>query len=338
MGGVGRIRGLGARRAGDGRDRGETPALTPSVRVRTLIAEPHAEAIAVLGRTEPSRAVTVRAETQGRVAEILVAEGAAIADGEPIVRLVEDDRRARLAEVEALLDQRTIELNAATKLADKGYQTQIRAAEMIALTEEARARLAAIELDLRRITVRAPFDGTVERRDVEVGDFVSVGDEIAYVIDLDPVLVVAELTERDIGRVARGQAASARLVTGQTVSGTIRYVSRVADPATHTFRVELEVPNPDGTIVAGATAELDVPLAPVAAHLVTPAVLTLGEDGTVGVKVVDGQGRVAFHPVTLVADGPEGVWVAGLPATATVIVVGQEFVVVGQAVTTIAVD
>jgi len=313
-------------------------AAMPSVRVRTLVAEPRAEAIAVLGRTEPSRAITVRAETQGTVAAIEAAEGAAVAGGDVLLRLAEDDRPARLDEAKALVEQRAIELNAATKLADKGYQTQVRAAEMVALSEEARARLAGIKLDLARTVIAAPFDGAVERRDVEIGDFVAVGDAVAYIVDLDPILIVAELTERDVGRITQGQMATARLVTGATVSGVIRFVGRVANPETHTFRVELEVANPEGRIVAGVTAELDVPLEPVAAHRVTPAVLTLDEAGVVGIKTVDADGRVAFFPVELVGDGPDGMWIAGLPETAAVIVVGQEFVTAGQAVTSVPAD
>jgi len=308
----------------------------PEVRVQVSQALPRAEAIAVLGRTEPSRAVVVRAETEGHVAEILAAEGAGIAAGEPIARLAEDDRPARLAEARARLEQRTIELDAALTLMSQGYQTEVRTAEMAADAKEAEAELAAIELDLARTSLRAPFDGVVERRDVEVGDFVRVGDAVAYVVDLDPILVAAEITERDAGRFVVGESAVARLITGQTVEGRIRYIGRVADPATHTFRVELEVANPRGAIAAGVTAELELATDAVAAHLLSPAVLTLADDGTVGVKTVEADGLVAFHPVALVGDGPEGVWITGLAPSATVIVVGQEYVSAGQRVTAVA--
>lgn len=306
-----------------------------AVRVAVSTARLRAEAIIVLGRTEPSRAVIVRAETMGRVTEVLAERGAAVEAGQAIARLAEDDRRARLAEARARLEQRIIELNAATSLAKKGYQTEIRAAEMTALTEQARAELAAIELDLARVLLHAPFDGVVERRAAEVGDFLDIGDEVAYVVDLDPVLVVAEITERDVNRLAVGRPAEARLVTGETVRGIVRFIGRVADAQTHTFRVELEVPNPDRRVVAGVTAELSVPLDSVPAHLISPAVLTLADDGAVGVKTVE-NGSVAFHPVALVGDGPDGIWVTGLPATATVIVVGQEFVTEGQRVDAVA--
>ncbi|MEX2650450.1 MAG: efflux RND transporter periplasmic adaptor subunit [Alphaproteobacteria bacterium] len=315
----------------------EAPPLA-TVRVLTSTAKPYTEAIVIAGRTEASRAVTVRAETQGRVAEVLVERGALVEAGQPVVRLAEDDRRARLAEAEALIDQRTIELNAATSLASKGYQTEIRAAEMMALTERARALLAAIETDLDHTVIRAPFDGAVDERAAELGSYLDVGDAVATIVDLDPALVVAELTERDVGKVTVGRKGEARLVTGQTLEGAVRFIARVADPATHTFRVELEVANPDGRVVAGITAEVRLPLESVPAHLVSPAVLTLGDDGVVGVKTVEPDGRVGFRPVELIADGVDGVWITGLPETATVIVVGQEYVLAGQRVSAVAAE
>jgi multidrug efflux system membrane fusion protein len=305
----------------------------PTVRVVRMAARPRVAEAILLGRTEPSRAVEVRAETGGRVAEVLAARGAAVAAGDPIVRLRADDRPARLAEARALLAQREIELAAAESLAKEGFQTRIRRAEMEALTEAARASLAAIELELSRTTIAAPFDGIVDARPAELGDMLAVGDAVATVVDLDPLLVVAEVSEREAGSIAPGQAGTARLVTGAEVEGRVRYVERVADPATHTFRVEIEIPNPGDRIPAGLTAEVRFPLATVTAHLVSPAVLTLDDAGVVGVKTVTEDGTVAFHAVTLIADNPEGVWVSGLPDEALVITVGQEYVVPGQRVT-----
>ena len=311
-------------------------AASPTVRVVAMQASMRTAEVILLGRTEANRSVEVRAETEGRVAEVLVARGATVAEGDPILRLRADDRPARLAEAKALVAQREIELAAADSLAKEGFQTRIRRAEMAALTETARANLTAIEIDLVRTTIRAPFDGVVDAKAAEQGDFLRLGDAVATVVDLDPLLVVAEVSEREAGAIVPGQEGTARLVTGEEVSGRVRYIERVADAATHTFRIEIEVGNADGRIPAGITAEVRFPLASVPAHLVSPAVLTLDDDGVVGVKTVTGEGVVAFHPVTLLGDSPDGIWVGGLPANATVITVGQEYVKPGQRVTAVA--
>jgi multidrug efflux system membrane fusion protein len=121
-------------------------------------------------------------------------------------------------------------------------------------------------------------------------------------------------------------------VNGINLRGKVRYISAVADEATRTFRIELEIPNPSRRVMQGISSEMHLPLAPVAAHLISPAILTLADDGTVGVKLVNDEGLVEFRPVTIIGDGPEGVWLAGLPQRATFITVGQEFVVDGQKV------
>lgn len=309
-----------------------------AVRIARYDAATRDAEIVVLGLTEASRTVLVRAETDGRIVDIPVAEGAVVAEGDPLAALEVAEREARLAEAKALLEQRRAELNAATQLASKGFQTELRAAEMTALTEAAKAALNAIEIDLARTTIRAPFDGVVDQRAVEAGDFVQRGDPVATVVDLDPLIIAAEVSERDVGQLVVGQVGEARLVTGETVRGAVRYIARVSASETHTFRVELEIANADRHIPSGATAELRLPVAKVEAHLLSPAVLTLDDAGNIGVKVVNAEGRVEFHAVALMADSPDGVWVTGLPASVDVIIVGQEFVRDGQRVKPVKAD
>src|SRR3546814_6168800 len=96
--------------------------------------------------------------------------------------------------------------------------------------------------------IRAPFDGIVDLRLVELGDFVDRGDTNARLVDLDPMLIVTQVNERDVQSLTVGAPGKARLIGGLTVEGRIRHISSVADEATRTFRVELEVPNPDRRI------------------------------------------------------------------------------------------
>ena len=68
-------------------------------------------------------------------------------------------------------------------------------------------------------------------------------------------------------------------------------------------------------------------------HLLPQSALTLNDDGTLGVRLIDAENTVDFAAVTLVRDTPEGIWVTGLPAQANVIVLGQEYVTAGVIVT-----
>ncbi len=309
-----------------------TEAQPRPVRVRVSVAESRPDVLRLFGQTQASRRVDLRAEIDGRVAEVLIERGAPVAAGAVIARLAVEDRAARLAEARALLAQRQAELDAARTLARSGHRAELGVAENQARFEAGRAMVARMEIDLQRTVIRAPFDGVIETRAVELGSYLKAADPIATIVDLTPLRIVGHVSERDVSRVAVGAQAQARLLDNRTVEGVIAYVATVADTATRTFKVELEVPNADGRIVEGLTAELIIPVGSTVAHRISPAILNLDDQGRVGVKIVDEAGLVAFLPVRVVAASPDVMWVEGLPERVTLIVVGQDFVNPGQRV------
>jgi len=243
-----------------------------------------------------------------------------------------DDRAVKLAKAEAVFDEKSISYKAAKQLSKKNYRSKVKLAESKAALEEARADLESIRLDIARTAIRAPFSGVLDDVPAEVGDFIGVGDVVAKVIDLDPIIIVGEIAERDAAGLAIGAPARARLADGKELEGRVRYVSRAGAAVTRTFRTEISVPNPDSRIAEGLTAELSLEAGKERAHRVSPAVLTLSDEGAVGVKSVDDNNQVRFHIVSMVADTPDGIWISGLPETVRVITVGQEFVKTGRKV------
>ena len=307
-------------------------ASLPSVRVRAFAARETVNELVLFGRTEAERQVDLKAETVGRVVAVGATKGEFLDKGAIIVRLAMDDRQARLEEAKARIEHERIAFDAARRLSLKEFRSKVQLAEAKAKLETAKAALARIQTDIARTVIRAPFAGVLDDRPVEIGDYVAVGAVVARIVDLDPILIVGSVSERDVARIDVGTTAWARLVSRERVEGRVRYVSRMGDDATRTFRVEVAVPNPGAAVAEGLTVELRLPTARVRAHRVSPAVLTLSDKGVVGVKAVDAGGRVVFHPVRLIADGPEGAWLAGLPDEVTLITVGQEFVRPGQRV------
>lgn len=303
-----------------------------SVRVRTQSAEEITRTIIVNGKTAPARVVRLAAETDGRVEFIGADRGANIDAGSLIVRLDRRDREARLAQAKAMVKQREVEFEARERLKSDSYVSEAQLQEAVALLEAARTELTRAQLDLEYMFVRAPFDGALQDRVVEVGDFLKRGEPIATFVDNRKIIVSADLSEFDASYVNVGDAAEAQLATGERVRGTIRYVAPVADSATRTFAVELEVDNQDGALRAGGTAELMIPAERVYAHRVSPSLLTLDDAGNVGLKIINDAGKVEFVVADIAVASSDGVWVAGLPETATIITVGQGFVNVGSPV------
>jgi len=328
----------GAEDADTASDPGVSAPVKNAVRVRTQSAEEVMRTIVVNGKTAPARIAQLSAETDGRIEYIGAERGSKLERGNLIVRMDERDRAARLAQAKATVKQREVEYAARERLKSESYVSEAQLQEALALLESARAELTRAELDLEYMSVRAPFAGALQARVVEIGDFVSRGDPIATYVDNRTIIVSANLSEFDARFVDINDTAEARLATGETVRGRIRYVAPVADEATRTFVVELEIANADGNLRAGGTAELRIPAEKVLAHRISPSLLTLDDAGNVGVKIINGLGEVEFVVADIALSSNEGVWLAGLPATATIITVGQGYVTDGAIVHSVPED
>ncbi|MFT2089903.1 efflux RND transporter periplasmic adaptor subunit [Paraglaciecola sp. 2405UD69-4] len=287
--------------------------------------------ITLYGRTEPDRMATLRSEVQGKVNAIYVQEGQRVIKGQKLISLDTNDSTNRLAAAKSILKQREVELKAAQSLKEKGYQSQTALAQATANLEMAKADVTANELAISRAEITAPFDGVLNQRFVEVGDLLRDGDKIAEVVDLDPLVISAQVTESNIKGLKLGQAAKGRMVSGDTLQGIIRYISSVSEPGTNTFRIEVAVPNQDYQQIAGMSTELVLPLETSWAVNISPAVMALDEKGNLGVKAVVDE-HVKFVPIDIVKSDSEGVWLSGLGQTADVITLGHGFVREGDKV------
>ena len=306
------------------------------VRVRVPDKQRIVEEVVLNGRTEPARAVTIRAEVEGRIVGLPARHGASVAAGDVIARIDSRDRQARLSEAAALLKQRELEYTGSKRLSQQNLQSEIHLAQAASQLETSRAQVAAIKLEIRNTEVSAPFPGYLDRLPVEVGSYLKVGDEIGRLLELDPVIFVGYVSQNERNRLVLGDKGIARFVTGLVAEGKLRYIAAEADPVTRTFKVELEIPNPGGTLVSGLTAEVRIPVRYVSAFVLSPALLSLDDSDVLGVKAVNGDDRVEFLPVEVVKTTPEGLWIHGLPEGVRIITVGQGFVRAGDKV--IAVD
>lgn len=308
----------------------------PAVRIRVIQPRRLELATIVNGRTEASRVVDLRAELDGRIVEIGALEGTTVERDAAIVKIATEDRKDRLAHAKTVLRQRELEYDADQRLSKKGFRANTKLAAARARLDSARAQVSRMEIDLRHTEVRAPFQGVLESRVAEVGAFVRAGDVIARIIDLDPILVVGHVSERNVADVALGAKGSAVLADGRRLKGTVRFVSSVADPQTRTFKIELEIPNKDLAVRDGITSELTLPRPAILAHNISPALLTLNNAGLIGIKIVDSSDTVRFVAVQILGNGTDGIWVDGIGDRARLITVGHEFVKSGQKVRPIA--
>ncbi|MFV2089715.1 MAG: efflux RND transporter periplasmic adaptor subunit [Pseudomonadales bacterium] len=307
--------------------------LTPTrVRARIINASRQVQQVVLRGRTENKRTVTVKAETTGRIIDRPVERGTAVTKGDLLCQISMEDRYAGLTESRDSLSQARIEYQGSLKLEEKGYQSATVIAQAKSRLAAAQAELTRAELEIQRTYVRAPFAGVVEELQSEIGDYVIPGTDCVTVVDLNPMLLVGRVAEKDVQLLKLDQQVTGIMSDGASVSGPISFIGQQSDSATRTYAVEIQVPNPDYRLRSGLTTEIRIPVAEVMAQKISPALFALDDSGTIGVRIVNEDGAVEFHHVRIVRDEPDGVWVSGLPDVATLITVGQELVVPGEIV------
>lgn len=304
----------------------------PSVVIEEIRSESRTRRRVLRGKTVSKQTASVSTEISGIVVSRPVERGARVSQGQVLCEIAIDDRAALVTEAMANLAQAEIEHDGALALRGDNLLAEAQVAQTAARLESAKANLLQRELDLSRTRVTAPFSGVIETQPLVVGDLARVGDVCATLINLDPILVEVSVSERDVGALRLGEAASARTSTGHYLEGTITFVGSQSDDITRTYLAEITIPNRDYEIRAGLTAVVDLPGETVEAHRVSPSLFTLNDAGALGLRTIDRENRVEFHRVAILEDSPDGAWVTGLPERTRLITVGHEFVAEGQIV------
>lgn len=303
-----------------------------TVRAAISKAEKRARVLVLRGRTQSKRSVEVKAEIAGNVVKRVVERGSRVEAGDVLCQLAIDDRQVSVAEAKASLKDAQIEYQGSLKLKQQGLQSDTAIARALAKLESAKAQLRRQDLNLQRVSIVAPFDGVIENLKMNVGDYATPGAVCATLIDLDPMLISADVTEAEVDNMEVGNLVSGTTSTGSQIDGTLTFIGKQSDPLTRTYPIEITVENKDYRLRSGLTTTARIRLDEVYSHKVSPALFTLNDEGDFGVRVIGENNVVEFFKILIIEDSPEGVWVTGLPDTVNLITVGQEFVLTGQTV------
>ena len=288
-------------------------------------AQPVANLVVLRGRTEAMRQVEIRSETSGLVISDPLRRGAQVQAGDPLCELSAGVRKAALDEARARLTEAEINFRAASGLSDSGFGSETRLATARAALQSAQAGVDRAVEELARLVMHAPFDGVLETDTAELGSLLQPGALCATLIQMDPIKLVGFVTEAQVDQLSLDTPAGARLASGREVMGTVTFIARSADPQTRTFRVDISIPNPDGAIRDGQSADILIQGREQMGHLLPGSALTLDDSGTLGLRVVDEDGLVSFEPAQILRDTADGIWLGGLPDEINAITLGQEF-------------
>ncbi len=303
------------------------------VRVKTFTAIPRVAVVTANGVTAASKRVDARARTNGTILESNYTQGQSVKAGDVLCKLDTASRQSQIDQAKAALASAQRDFDATEKLAKSNYSTQSKLMSDKARLDAAQAALTSLETDFGYLEIKAPVDGVLIEKPSEAGSLLALGGLCATISKLDPLLVAVQISEAYIPYVVEGMTAKAKLATGEEVDGKVRFIAKTAELATRTFRVELEVANPGERMREGVTTELSVGLPPQLAQKLPGSVLMLNDVGKFGARMLNEADNTSkFVPVDVIAQDLDGIWVTGLPAKATLVTVGQDYVRDGEKV------
>jgi multidrug efflux system membrane fusion protein len=292
----------------------------------------HAREIRVSGATGADKSTVLAARSSGVIAALEVTKGSSVGADQLVMQLEGPDTTAALETAKAVLQQRTKEADVAEKLFAQGNTSDVALQGARSAKAAAQAQVSQALAAADRLLLRAPFGGIVDSVNVELGEWIQPGTPVATILSLDPIVVRADVSELDIGYITTGATAKVRLVNGRVIDGTVRFVGSEASAQTRTYPVEVEIPNTNREILAGMTAEVSLFAAPVKAVAVPRSVITLNEQGELGLRVVDPDGVASFIAINLIDDTPDGLIVTGVPDNVRIVVSGQDLIKDGEKV------
>ncbi|MDZ4735576.1 MAG: efflux RND transporter periplasmic adaptor subunit [Rhodospirillaceae bacterium] len=237
-----------------------------------VVRGPAVAAVYATGTVEPVREVEIAPTIRGRVIAIRCGEGDRVVAGEILVEFDAGEVKAQLAEAEAVLSFQRQELDRFRELAERNTATRQTLERTVSLHEQARAGVDAARQRLADLTLAAPFDAIVLRREHEIGDVLDAGQTVCWLGQEPPFRVSAEIDEEDIPLIARGQAAlvKADAFPDLVIEATVDDVTPRGDSINKSYRARMMLPA-DSPLFVGMTVEVNVIVREVADAVLAPA-------------------------------------------------------------------
>ena len=281
--------------------------LDKKVIVKKLQKENFIKTLKFSGFSEASRIVIIKSQVEGKVSSKTFEKGKFYKAGSQLVLVDPEDKIAKLKEMEALLNQRKKEYEVAEKLFEKGFRSEVKLSESRTNFENALALFEKSQVELNNTKILTPFDSTIEDSYVELGDYVKKGDNIAKIVDLDPIFIKINVTENEIDNLRLNQKTLIK-ISDKSYKGHINYISKTSDPLTRNFKVEIQINNANKKIISGLSSEVIVNLSEEDAYLIPSSLISLDNQGKIGVKVVK-EKKVSFLTVDIISDTGNGYWI-----------------------------
>ena len=234
--------------------------------VAVSVAEAKSEVIpnllTAVGDLAAVHQVNVTSDVNGRITDILFTAGASVKEGTPLVQLFDSPEQADLASFKAQATMAQLSLERARQLASRQFGPQATVDQAQSAFDQAQAGIARTEAIISQKLVRAPFDGELGVRRVEVGQYLTAGTQIVSLTDLSMLFLNFTVTEKDSGALKVGQTVRIKVdaFPGRTFEGKITTIEPQISTDTRNIRVQATLANPDKILKPGMFASTTVVL------------------------------------------------------------------------------
>ena len=292
----------------------------------------------IQGQLSAERETTLRANVAGFVMEKPVTQGSRVEAGDTLLVLDNDALPEQLQQARDELAVAQAEYTGARNLRERQLISQPELLRLQSAMSASAASVAQLQKQLDDSRPTAPFDGVLNRIQVELGDLLQPGEEWAQLVDDRRLKGVAWVSQQQVGDLSVGLPVTARLLNGDHLEGELTFISHRAEEATRSFYIEATLDNPAGKRLAGGSAELTLTLPPRQVHTLSPALLSLNSEGQLAVKHLDDNNHVQQTTVEMVSADIQRAYVTGLPDPLRLITLGAGMVDVGQTVIPVTAD
>jgi membrane fusion protein (multidrug efflux system) len=244
----------------------------PPVEVTTVHRAPLFNSISAIGSLTANESVTIRPEIAGLIKEFNFEEGQPVKAGQLLITLDQEILSAEVKRAKSSAALENANLERERKLKESGYTTQqsLDAARTAAVSNRADATVAQARLG--KTAIRAPFDGVIGLRQIGLGDYVNVGQELVNLEQIDPLKLDFTVPEVFLASLRAGMPVEVRVdvYPGQVFTGEIYAINPKVDNVTRSVAARARVINPEGKLRPGIFARVSVPLPSAQTSLLVP--------------------------------------------------------------------
>src|SRR3954470_18417367 len=218
-----------------------------SVNIATAKSETIPNLLTAVGDLAAVHQVNVTSDVNGRITDILFTAGASVKEGTPLLQMFDGPEQADLASFKAQSTMAQLSLDRAKQLASRQFGPQATVDQAQSAFDQANAGIAKTQAIISQKLVRAPFDGELGVRKVEVGQYLTAGTQIVSLTDLSILYANFTVTEKDSGALKVGQTVRIAVYAypGRAFEGQITTIEPQIATDTRNIRVQATIANPD---------------------------------------------------------------------------------------------